>query len=192
MKDLYTYKGCNYKLYMWYHKVLLQFRFSSLSLHCSGWQVHHSKLQASKVLANYQCSLLPCEMWSVWDDNMAIHYSLELGASCRSMGRTYQKPNSGYFCSPQACSLTRKIYWKAAGGWPGLSTDWPAAALFGCVESRGGWSAGQGWVNDSRRTHFQNSFLMLFFHVIASVHHYLFCYNHKSKLLCSKLLWGRL
>lgn len=28
---------------------------------------------------------------------MAIHYSLELGAGCRSMGRTHQKPNTGYF-----------------------------------------------------------------------------------------------
>lgn len=128
------------KLCMWCNKVPLHFHYSSLCLHCSGWQVPHSKLQASKVLANYQRSSLPCEMWSVWDDNMAIHYSLELGASCRSMGRTYQEPNSGYFSSHRACSLTRKIYCKMAGGWPCLSTDWPVPPLL-C------W-AGQGLVND--------------------------------------------
>ena len=48
---------------------------------------------ASRVLANYQWSLLPREMWSLWDDNMAIHYSSEQGASCRLMGRNHQKPD---------------------------------------------------------------------------------------------------
>lgn len=111
-----------------------------LSLRCNGWQVQHRKLQASKVLANYQCSPLPCEMWSVWDDNMAIHYSLELGASCRSMGRTW-KPNSGILA---------------------LSQNY--------LESSGGRTAGEGWVTDSRRTHFKNSFLMLMFRLLISVH----------------------
>lgn len=143
MKAPYKHVGCNYKLWKCHHGVPFPLHFSSLSLShalCSGCHIQHSKLPASKVLANYQSSLLPCEIWSVWGDNMAIHYSLALGASCRSMGRTYQEPNSGYCCSRPACSLTRKIYWEAAGGWP--STDRPVPAL--CRRT------GRGQFNDNQ------------------------------------------
>lgn len=95
----------------------------SLSPHHNPWQVQHRKLQASKVLSNYQCSLFPCEMRSVWDDNMGIHYSLELEASCRSMVRTYQKPNTGYFCTHQAWRLSTTSSWEAASGRPCLLTS---------------------------------------------------------------------
>lgn len=119
----------------------LKFYLNSLSLslspHHNPWQVQHRKLQASKVLSNYQCSLFPCEMRSVWDDNMGIHYSLELEASCRSMVRTYQKPNTGYFCTHQAWRPSTTSSWEGASGWPCLLTSlsYHYLALLSAVEA---------------------------------------------------------
>lgn len=125
-------------------------------------QVQPGKLQAGNILANYQCSPLPCEMWSVWDDNMAIHYSLELGAGCRSMGRTHQKPNTGYFLRS-----------------PGLQpTDWPTVSWHYSArdESSGKSCTGHGWVNDSKLIFFFSFFfwkrcLCVILLMIISVHH---------------------
>lgn len=79
---------------------------------------------------------------------MAIHYSLELGAGCRSMGRTHQKPNTGYFCARQACSfhrapsiekqLTDRVCRLTAPSWLYLAC--------------GKWPTGQGGVNGSTPT----------------------------------------
>lgn len=71
---------------------------------------------------------------------MAIHYSLERAASCRSMGRISPGVKRWvlfffFFAHARPADRAGEIYWRAVSRWPCRSTDWPVAAIFGSGEA---------------------------------------------------------
>lgn len=122
------------------------------------WQVQDRKLKTSKVPSNYHCSLLPHEIWSMQDDNMAIHYSLELEGAADQWLEPIKSQTLGIFALTRP---TARPKWCIIGKWPAADpASQPVPTIFVSVESSGSKSAGQKWVSGNKLTCIRNSSLM--------------------------------
>lgn len=129
-----------------------------MSVHRCGW-VHRSK-----VTSIYRCSPTPWEMWSVWDDNVLFHYSVDLEGSSRSMGWASPKPNTG-FCSAVWAVMAADLHFLIARRFTIQLFSWQSPAVctipsvWGCW-SRSAWSV--WWDGWSLWTYICWSFLLSF------------------------------